>query len=351
MSDLPVVSVEMKRVLDGAREAGDSTLEGKALTALAEVALLREGDLTKATELVDAALEVLPAEGRFGALEVRGLIAWWTGDFETQERTVSESLEIARRLERKDLEAHALDQLASVHRHLGRLDEAKETLVRGLELAEESGSIVARARALHSLGALRLERRETDLGEQELEEAKSLFAEVGDAWMLGRTLSSLAWAAELRDDDAKAEGRLRESIKLLKTLGDRGALCESQRGLAEVLIRLGRLDEAERLALEAVETVGEHDLSSRATTTMTLGLVRAAQGKDAESEELLLEALGLVEDTGFRGVHSWVLRRLEDFLRERDRDAEADVYAGRRAELAPAAVLGDAFARRMERIA
>jgi tetratricopeptide (TPR) repeat protein len=165
--------------------------------------------------------------------------------------------------------------------------------------------------------------------------------------MLGRTLSSLAWAAELRDDDAKAESRLRESIKLLKTLGDRGALCESQRGLAEVLIRLGRLDEAERVALEAVETVAEHDLSSRATTTMTLGLVRAAQDKDAEAEELLLEALGFVEDTGFRGVHSW----LEDFVRARGRDEEANVYAERRAEFEPAAALGDAFARRMERIA
>ena len=31
--------------------------EGRALTALAEVALLREGDLPKATELVDQALE------------------------------------------------------------------------------------------------------------------------------------------------------------------------------------------------------------------------------------------------------------------------------------------------------
>jgi class 3 adenylate cyclase/tetratricopeptide (TPR) repeat protein len=351
MSDLPVVSVEMKRVLDDAREAGDSTLEGKALTALAEVALLRDGDLAKAAELVDAALEVLPAEGRFGALEVRGRIAWWTGDFEKQEQIVSESLEIARRLERKDLEAHALDQLASVYRHLARLDEAEETLVRGLELAEESGSIVARARALHSLGSLRLERRETELGEEELEEAKGLFAEVGDAWMLGRTLNSLAWASELRGDDAKAENRLREAIKLLKPLGDRGALCESQRALAEVLIRRGRLDEAERLALEAVETVGDHDLSSRATTTMSLGLVRAAQGKDEEAERLLLEALGLVEATGFRGLEVWVLTRLEEFLRGRGRDGEADVYAERRAELAPATVLGDAFARRMERIA
>jgi class 3 adenylate cyclase/tetratricopeptide (TPR) repeat protein len=351
MSDLPTVSVEMTSVLEGAREAGDSTIEGKALTALAEVALLREGDLSKATELVDAALEALPSEGRFGALEVRGRIAWWTGDFETQERMVDEELEIARRLERKDLEAHALEQLAGVHRHLGRMDEAEETLRRGLELAEESDSIVARAQALHSLGSLRLERRETAIGKEQLEEARALFAEVGDGWMVGRTLNSLAWAAELQGDDAGAERLLREAIRLLKPLEDRGALCESQRALAEVLVRRGRLDEAERVALEAIETVAEHDVSSRATTAMSLGLVRAAQGKDAEAEAQLLHALELVESTGFRGLEVWVLSRLEDFLRERGRDDEAAVYAERRADRAPAPALGDAFARRIERIA
>ena len=49
----------------------------------------------------------------------------------------------------------------------------------------------------------------------------------------------------------------------------------------------GRVDEAERFALAARETVGPHDISSLATTAMSLGLVRAAQGRDDEAEELL----------------------------------------------------------------
>jgi class 3 adenylate cyclase/tetratricopeptide (TPR) repeat protein len=351
MSDLPAVSIEMQRVLDDARSAGEPVLEGKALTALAEVALLREADLTKATELIDAALEVLPEEGRFTALGVRGRIAWWVGDFALQEQLTEEELEIARRLDRKDLEAQALNELASAYKHQQRLDEAEEAIVRGLELAQESGSIVARAKALHSLGTLRLQRHETDRAQSVLEESRTLFAEVGDSWMVGRTLNELAWAAEQRDDDVSAERLLREAIRLLKPLEDRGALCESQRALAEVLIRRGRLEEAERVALEAIETVGEHDLSSRATTTMALGLVRAAQGRDTEAEALLLDALAQVEATGFLTVEYWILERLERFLRERSRDEEADAYAERRAERAPAAALGEAFARRIERIA
>ena len=74
-------------------------------------------------------------------------------------------------------------------------------------------------------------------------------------------------------------------------------------------------------------TVGDDDLSSRATTTMTLGLVRAAQGRDDDAEALLLEALALVEHTGFRGLEAWVTTRLEEFLRERGRDKDAGATA------------------------
>ena len=63
-------------------------------------------------------------------------------------------------------------------------------------------------------------------------------------------------------------------------LEDRGdALRDAALGWRELLLALGRVDEAERFALAARETVGPHDISSLATTTMSLGLVRAAQGQ------------------------------------------------------------------------
>jgi class 3 adenylate cyclase/tetratricopeptide (TPR) repeat protein len=351
MSDLPAVSVEMNRVLDGARQAGNATLEGKALTALAEVSLLRDADLPKATELIEAALEALPKEGRFNALEVRGHIAHWLGDGDKHEAVADELLMIAKSLDRPDLEAHALNELAVVYRQQNRLDQALDVLDRAVQLAEASGSIVARAQAFHSLGLVELDREESVEGERHLEQSRELFMEVGDSWRLGRTLNELARAAEQQGDDAKAERLLREAIRVLKPLEDRGSLCESQRGLAEVLVRRGRLDEAERIALEAIETVGEHDFSSRASTAMTLGLVRAAQGRDEEAEELLIEALAYVEETGFRALEVWVLGRLEQFLRERGRDEDAARYRARLAELAPAAGLAMAFANRMDRMA
>ena len=101
-------------------------------------------------------------------------------------------------------------------------------------------------------------------------------------------------------------------------------MVESQRLLAQVLLEQGRLDEAERFALEARETVGDGDVSSGSTTRLALGLVRAAQGKDAEAERLLREAEEILRPTAFSATHQIApLEALAEFLHARDRDDEA----------------------------
>src|SRR3954454_23734519 len=107
MTELPTVCVETSQVFGEGGAAGDREIEGKALSALAEVALLRDGDTGRATELIDAALDALPADGRFSALVVQGKIAWTLGDLELMEQAAEAAVEIAQRLGRKDLEAQA----------------------------------------------------------------------------------------------------------------------------------------------------------------------------------------------------------------------------------------------------
>src|SRR5262249_34541540 len=51
LADLPAVSREMERVAEEAAAEGDAEIEGGALTALAEVTLLRDGDLPRAKAL------------------------------------------------------------------------------------------------------------------------------------------------------------------------------------------------------------------------------------------------------------------------------------------------------------
>ena len=336
LSDLPAVSREMEQVCSAAGEAGDHATQGRALIALAETAVLRDADLSRAKDRVERALEVLEDDdlaGRFRALTVRSTIAWAHGHLKQEEEVMRKALEVARRAGRKDFEAEAIDTLASVYTARLEFDEAQPLVDQALLLAEESGSAAARGRALRHAGQLYLARRALDEAESALEAALEYLAEAGAAWALGRTLNYAAWTAWLKGEGGRAEKLFRESIRVLTPLEDRATLCETQRGLAQLLVERGQLGEAERLALAARETVGPQDVTSLSTTTMALGIVRAAQERDDEAEALLREALELIEPTDHRHQKADTLEALAQFLRDRGRDDEAADFEARRDEL------------------
>jgi tetratricopeptide (TPR) repeat protein len=286
--------------------------------------------------MVEQALDVLEEDdltGRFRALGVRGTIAWSRGELDIQEQVVEEQLALARKAERKDFESEAADTLASVYISRLELERAEPLIEKALLLAEESGSAQARGRALRFAGQLRLQQGRLDEAEMALSSAQNYLDEAGDAWSLGRTINFLAWTAWWKGDLIRAERLFRESIRILAPLEDRATLCESQRGLAQILVAGGRVDEAERYALAARETVGPHDITSVATTTMALGVVRAAQGRDDEAEGLLREAYELSAETEHRKNEAQALYSLAQFLRERGRDDEAEPFEARIDEL------------------
>jgi class 3 adenylate cyclase/tetratricopeptide (TPR) repeat protein len=336
LSDLPAVSREMEAVLEAAAEEGDHWTQGRALVTLAEAYVLREGDVSRAEEMVEEALDVLEDDdltGRFRALGVRGTIAWSRGELDIQEQVVEEQLALARKADRKDFESEAADTLASVYISRLELERAEPLVEKALLLAEESGSAEARGRALRFAGQLRLQQGRLDEAEMALSSAQDYLGEAGNAWSLGRTINFLAWTAWWKGDLVRAERLFRDSIRILAPLEDRATLCESQRGLAQILVAGGRVDEAERYALAARETVGPHDITSVATTTMALGVVRAAQGRDDEAEGLLREAYELSAETEHRKNEAQALYALAQFLRERGRDDEAEPFEARIDEL------------------
>jgi class 3 adenylate cyclase len=345
IADLPAQAVEMERVYNDATEAGDKRLQGLALTALAENALLRDADLPRGRDLVERALALLEdgrPEDRYEALTVRARIGWWLGDLDDDERWVGKALEVAREIGRKDLEANAADELASSAIARLDLDRGRRLAAEALELAEESGNITALGWALISQARIDALRGRLDAAAAGLDQAEELFSQSGNAWALARVNNHYGWVERRRGDLPAADRRFRDAIRILKPLEDRGTLCESQRGLAQVLVALKKVDEAELYALEARETVGPHDTISRATTRMALGIVRAAQGRDEEAEELLLEAVEIVEGKDLLLIRRELVSALARFLRERQRLDEAEEYeselAAYDAALAPAEV-------------
>lgn len=339
ITDYPVVSREMEEVEAAAGRQGSHAIQGRALIALADSAVVREADLPRAERLVEKALEVLDPDdraARFDALLVQGTIAWAHGDLTTQEQVTGEALTLAREAGRKDRESETLDTLASVYVGRLELERARSAASRALELAEESGSPAALGRAHRFLGELHLQRGELDEAEAALEHARKYLEEAGAAWALGRTINYAAWTAWAKGEPVRAERLFRESIRTLAPLEDRATLCESQRGFAQLLAAQGKLGDAERLALAARQTVGPKDLTSLATTAMALGVVRAAQGRDDEAEPLLREAYATIAETEHLRTQAETLEALAQFLRERGRDMEAAELDERRDRLAAA---------------
>jgi len=340
LGDLPVVRDEMGVLAEEAAAEGARDIQSRALTALSVTAASLDGELGRAAELADEALDVVEDddhEGRFRALDRRARVARWVGRLAEAEGFEQQALQAARAAGRKDHEARAALQLAGIH--IGRMEEEKaEPLIdRALELAEQSGSIVARAAGAQSKGNLLRVRGEYEQAEGWFTKALDLYREAADvseiAWT-SRQLGLLAWET---GNPAKAEKMFRESIRLLAPMRERGTLCESQRYLAQLLLDEGRIDEAEKYALAARETVGAEDIVSRATTRVALGQVRAAQGRNEEAETLFSEALEIVSGAELCRILLDVLPPYAEFLRGLDREAEAVELDARLAERVPTA--------------
>ena len=334
--ELPAASVEMEDVRSRAKASGERTVEGLALTQLAEIVLNRNADVEEARTLGLEALELLadaPGDARSEALTLLSSVGWWQGDLESVERYTGEALEIAREAGRADLESLALSEVAAAHLARLQLTRADAVLDDAAALAVSSGSLSAAAWAARVRGSVHLRRGLFDEAERQFRTARGLFEEVGAASDAGRTQQLEGLAVWQGGDPDRAEQIVREAVRTLLSLQERAKVIEAQRTLAELVLAKGHVEEAERWALSAVETVGMQDTMSRSNVRMVLGLVRAAQGRDDEAELLLRSAIDSLASTDYRNSEPEPLAAYARFLRDRGRGEEAAALEERLDEL------------------
>jgi tetratricopeptide (TPR) repeat protein len=339
LQDWSAVQVEMEKVRDQAREQDERVLEALALTGLGEATLKRDGDAARARVLVDEALEILETEedpvAHFDAFWTRAMVSGWLADHDDYVRFLERAYVIALDAGRKDLQTIAAQSLAGAHIQRLELDEAELLLSRALELAGESGSVRARLGATLSYGSFLTRKGELDAAETVFEEVRSTAAELGIEPPIASALFKLGGIARLRGDHKRAEKHLREALRLIATRGDRGLLPDYQAQLSATLADLGQLDEAERLALDALANGVPEDVGCKMASMTALAAVRAAQGRDEEAEELFHSAIELTRESDAKAWEIEPLERLAAFLRDRGRDDDAAPYVARLAELSP----------------
>ena len=334
--ELPAASVEMDEVRGQAQVDGDRVIEGLALTQVAEIVLNRNADVETARKLGREALALLsdaPGDARYEALTLLSSIGWWEGDLTSVERYTQETLEIAQAAGRRDLESLAMVEIAAAHNARLEVSKAEQVLATATELAQEAGSLSAQAWACRIRGSILLRRGQFEDAASAFRGAYELFNETGAFPDAARARQLEGVAVWRSGDPDGAERLVREAVRTLLSVQERGKIVEAQRTLAEIVLAQGHVEEAERWALSAVETVGMQDMLSRSNVRMVLGLVRAAQGRDEEAELLLREALDIVAETDYRNAEPEPLAALAQFLRERGREDEASALEERVTEL------------------
>lgn len=292
---------------------------------------------------VERLLESTPAASPYGTL-LGADLAFVRGQFELAERRSTEALAAAGTgTERLPF----LFRSAELRLFDGRFDDGRRLCLEGVAEADRLGDANQRARWRNLLGEIEffsghavqasaqfasaqasMDEIPTDARDQALAasllqnralvaeaagqpaevrraqgEALGIRREIGDARGVAHSLHGMAIAAAQLGEVAAAGSLFGEAATTARDAGDELLFAKISRGRAELAIRAGRLDEAERLADEALEDFQRRGVPyDLAHATITRARVHAARGDHAVSMELLDRARRLIEQGGHHSL-------------------------------------------------
>jgi len=229
-----------------------------------------------------------------------GVLAKRAGDPGGALRHLEKSLEIDRKLGRRAMIAEGLRNVGIVLFRLSRLAEAEERLYEGCRICTRTGDVrrlVAIQGALGNIARVR----------GEWAKAESLFDEVLAKSREQGYLRAEALALEFMGELEADRGLFEAAIATLDTAlvaarnlaGRSDVVGEVLRRRAEVLLELGRPDEAERDCQDALGVCRERsDRLEEATALRVLGRIRYVQGELIAAGDLIREAEDMLRSIG-----------------------------------------------------
>jgi hypothetical protein len=128
----------------------------------------------------------------------------------------------------------------------------------------------------------------------------------------------------LAGDVAAAERELRASSAAFDEIGAATSATTHRALLAEVLVRLGRFEEAEGMAQQVAAEATPYDLLAHVLWRSTLARVRALEGSTLEATELATEARRLLAEAEFPQVEVGALTAAAEAATAANNSAEAE---------------------------
>jgi tetratricopeptide (TPR) repeat protein len=191
------------------------------------------------------------------------------------------------------VEAFALVTRGALEAMAGRIDEGRDMTVRGRKRLETLGLLVTAAATSHASGQVEL----------------------------------------LAGDPVAAERALRAGYERLKAMGEKAYLSTTAAYLAEAVYQQGRLEEADAFTRISEETADPRDLASQIGWRSARAKILARQGQVEEAERLAGDALVLAEGTDFLDMHADALLALAEVLGGAGRSDEAAAAVEQAVEL------------------
>jgi tetratricopeptide (TPR) repeat protein len=198
----------------------------------------------------------------------------------------------------------------------------EEAIGRARELLEQTrGRRRWEAWTLRALARLEAKRGRFSEARALLAEGKAIAEELGLDWSLALLALTSGEIETLAGEPAAAEPQLRIAYEVSRRLGDKQYIAVAP-NLAEVLHLQGRDEEALRFT-EEVEALVEPDVPEQFLWRKARAKVLAAQGEVEEAERLAREAVELAERTDHLEEHADALMTLAEVLRRAGRADEA----------------------------
>ena len=244
---------------------------------------------------LDTAKRVDDRQGEADALNNLGGVQQAMGNYAAATINHGLALDLYHDLGNKQGEADALSDLAIVQRLTGHYDDVKSGLARGQALYHDVGDSFGEAKALNDLGIVYRLTGDYTAAANSLTKALNLLQ--GDSLGRANALAELGIVYRLKEDYPAAANSLTEALNLHRDIG-------SVHGQADALKELGvvyRLEEdypAAATSLDKALTLyrGIHDRKCEAETLNNYGEVRSASSAPADARADFTKALKIAQD-------------------------------------------------------
>jgi class 3 adenylate cyclase/tetratricopeptide (TPR) repeat protein len=291
-------------VIEATADGSNPGARVKALCVRSELAGSQGATVAERTADIDEALAIAESTAdpaQFATVHLaRMVLAWHTGRLAEARRECELATTAAAQAGDPALEAHARGELAGVvFGGTSSGAEVDRAFVETLALARERGNLLLEALVRRNYAVEAARRGRLPEARELAAESRARIADLGTPFFIAGSASSWGQIEALAGEPAGRERVLREGYRQLAAMGERSVLSSIAADLADALVDLGRLDEADAICAVAAEAGAEDDVDTQVGVRLVRGRIAAARGHLDDALASVATGLALADQTEY----------------------------------------------------